>query len=313
MTAFWQEQPAMAQRLESVHQAMVRRVPRQGRFAVVLDELTANRGKMLRPALLILSAGLDHRREEADQLAAAVEFLHLASLVHDDIIDEADVRRGQPSVVARHGRAMALYTGDYLIYLAARCVAGLDPSLMRPDSLDFMGRLLEAEAGQLEERYVMDLDQTDYLRRIEAKTGLLFSLATGLGSALKGLRSEPVKTMQAAGLAFGIAFQLRDDLQDLEDPAGPDLRSGNYTLPVLLALQEDPGLADLLEQARSGQTSYEAVIRRVHATRGPARTRQLIAEHRERGGTILGAQLGEAEWSICQWMSERLYGGGHED
>ncbi len=310
---FWQDQPLVADRLESVHERMSSLLPDSGRFAPVLADLVATRGKMLRPALLILCAGLDHRRAEADALGAALEFLHLASLVHDDIIDEAAQRRGRPSVVSRWGTAMALYTGDYLIYLAARSLVGLDPGSVPRGSLDFMSHLLEAEAEQLEHRFSLVLDQTAYLQRIEAKTGLLFSLATGLGTALATGEADAAKAMERAGLDFGIAFQLRDDLEDLADPTLPDLREGNYTLPVLLALKVDPGIQAHLEKlAAQSLDDPAALLERIRSTDAIPATRRLMRDRAAAALTVFAQYLGSRENDIIQWLTSQLYGGAHE-
>lgn len=303
----------MADRLESVHERMKSLLPASGRFAPVLEDLAGNRGKMLRPALLLLCAGPDHRRDEADALAAALEFLHLASLVHDDIIDEAAQRRGRPSVVSRWGTAMALYTGDYLIYLAARSLIGLDPGSIPAGSLDFMSQLLEAEAEQLEHRFSLQLDESAYLHRIEAKTGLLFSLTTGLGTALATGKADAAKAVERAGLDFGIAFQLRDDLEDLADPALPDLREGNYTLPVLLALEADPGIRELLvELAERSTDDPAALLERIRSTNAIALTRRIIRERAAAVLVVFEQYLGPREQAMLQWLTSKLYGGDHE-
>lgn len=254
---FWQEQIQMNSRLSQVQKVMEQVAPVKGRFARIIKDLLANQGKMLRPALLILAAGFENEEKEPIHLAAALEFLHMASLVHDDIIDHSTERRGVPSVVAEHGTAMAIYTGDYLIYLAARSIASLDRTLFEGQSLDFMASLLEAEAAQLEERFDLGLNSQEYLKRIEAKTGLLFSLAVSLGFGLHNHSKEKVDQVKEAGLQFGVAFQLRDDLLDFDDPGFGDLKEGNLTLPVLLALKEDPSLQVLLDLvAHEGRDSF---------------------------------------------------------
>ena len=246
---FWQEQKLMSAKLWQVQKTMEQVAPKQGRFAKIIDDLLANQGKMLRPALLMLTAGFDYEEKEPTHLAAALEFLHMASLVHDDIIDHSPERRGLPSVVKEHGTAMAIYTGDYLIYLAAASIASLDRKLFQDQSLDFMAALLEAEAAQLEDRFALSLNADEYLQRIESKTGLLFSIAATIGYGLREQTEERMSEVKQAGLQFGIAFQLRDDLLDFDDPAFGDLKEGNLTLPILLALKEDASLQGLLDLA----------------------------------------------------------------
>ena len=244
---FWQEQKQMSAKIWQVQKTMEQVAPNQGRFAKIINDLLANQGKMLRPALLMLMAGFDQEEKESIHLAAALEFLHMASLVHDDIIDRSPERRGIPSVVKEHGTAMAIYTGDYLIYLAAASLASLDRTLFQDQSLDFMAALLEAEAAQLEDRFAVRLNPEEYLQRIESKTGLLFSIAATIGQGLRDQSEQTINEVRKAGLQFGLAFQLRDDLLDFEDPAFGDLKEGNLTLPILFALKEDLSLQDLLD------------------------------------------------------------------
>ena len=246
---FWQEQKQMSAKIWQVQKTMEQVAPNQGRFAKIINDLLANQGKMLRPALLMLMAGFDQEEKESIHLAAALEFLHMASLVHDDIIDRSPERRGIPSVVKEHGTAMAIYTGDYLIYLAAASLASLDRTMFQDQSLDFMAALLEAEAAQLEDRFALSLNPEEYLQRIESKTGLLFSIAATIGYGLRQQTEERMSEVKQAGLQFGLAFQLRDDLLDFDDPAFGDLKEGKLTLPILFALKEDVSLQKLLDLA----------------------------------------------------------------
>lgn len=311
---FWGEQPVMMSHLDNIRKTMDAAVPSEGRFAVISRELLTNPGKLLRPALLILTAGFDQAGGDPYHLGAALEYLHLASLVHDDIIDHARERRGAPSVVGEHGVQMALYTGDYLIFLAARCLAAADRSQLKEDSLDFMGRLLEAEARQLDERFALELDQEDYLQRIEAKTGLLFSLAAGAGHGLSQGFAKDIEAAKQAGLHFGTAFQLRDDLLDLEDPAHGDLTEGNYTLPVLLASRQDPALKELLlkppgQTKGAGARDFEEIKQRISRSDAIHLTRQVLDQYLDRAGRTFDQLMGPQEAAVYRWMENKLFGG----
>lgn len=314
---FWTDQPEITHRLMLVHNVMKEQIPEKGRFSGIILDLVDNPGKLLRPALLILCAGLDEQIGTADHLAAALEFLHLASLVHDDIIDEATERRGRPSVVSAHGLSKALYTGDYLIWLAIKSLSALEPGMIPEKPVDFMSPLLEAEAEQLEGRYSTSLTEAAYLERIEAKTGLLFALAAATGLGLKTKSETELKTIKTAGLNFGIAFQLRDDLLDLEDPDFADLRDGNYTHPVLSALNADPSLAERLTQAAvaSGDKTklYEAIVQSVRHNNGPQKTRQVMLDHLKISEELFAPLLGTRELELFRWMNRSLFGGTHEN
>ena len=314
---FWTQQTEITHRLTMVHNVMKQQIPEKGRFSGIILDLVENPGKMLRPALLILCAGLDEQTDTADHLAAALEYLHLASLVHDDIIDEASERRGRPSVVSAHGLSKALYTGDYLIWLAVKSLSALEPGLMPAKPADFMSPLLEAEAEQLEARYSTTMTQEAYLARIEAKTGLLFALAATAGFGLKTKSETQLQTVKAAGLNFGIAFQLRDDLLDFEDPDFADLKEGNYTHPVLAALKSDPTLAELLAQAATATGDktklYETVVGAVRQNQGPQKTRQVMLDYVKISEQLFANLLGARELELLHWMNKKLFGVDYEN
>ncbi|MFB0958243.1 MAG: polyprenyl synthetase family protein [Clostridiaceae bacterium] len=313
---FWQDQLKLNERLNQIQEIMQAEVPRTGRFSAVLTPLTAQSGKMLRPALLVLSAGFSTSPWEVNHLAAALEFLHLASLIHDDIIDHGRERRGQPTVVRQHGTAMALYAGDYLIFLAARCLYGLEADRLPRLPMDFMGPLLEAEAEQLESRFSMEQTPAGYLARIEAKTGLLFSLASSAGFAVRQESPHDIEPMKRAGLDFGIAFQLRDDLADLSDSAYSDLREGNFTLPVIFALEEDPALKVELADLGPGipdEAAFDRIVRRIEGTGAIRRTQAVIRDHLNRSAAVFRSHLGAEEWRHYEWMNQQLFGGYYED
>lgn len=308
---FWLEQGRIYERLKGVRQVMLAAIPETGRLPAIARAQVENEGKMLRPALLLLAAGLSTRPGEALRLAAALEYFHVASLVHDDIVDQAKERRGAPAVAEQHGISLALYTGDYLIWLAVKCLSGVDKALVPDRLMEFMSPLLEAEAEQLETRYSLTISEDAYLRRIAAKTGLLFSYGAVAGYGLKSRDREALEQVKQAGLDLGVAFQLRDDLKDLADPGHPDLKEGNYTLPVLLAMQVDPMIGTLLEEARRTKAAklYQAIVARTLAAGGKARTEEAIQNHAEAAAGVFRKFLGAEEWPIYQWMTGKLYGG----
>ena len=313
---FWLEQGKIYERLKQVRHVMLEAIPEAGRLPAIAHTQVKNEGKMLRPALLLLTAGLRTRPREAELLGAALEYFHIASLVHDDIVDQAKLRRGEPAVAEQHGISLALYTGDYLIWLAVKCLAKVDPGMVPDKLMDFMSPLLEAEAEQLETRFSTDISEEGYLRRIQAKTGLLFGYGAGAGFSLRSRDQRALQKMKQAGLDLGVAFQLRDDLQDLADPEHPDLKEGNYTYPVLMAMQEDRTIRTLLEEARPSETRpagdpslYQEVVQRTLAAGGAACTEEAITAHADSAARAFITTLGSEEWQIYQWMTGKLYGG----
>ena len=229
-------------------------------------------GKRLRPMLVFLAAGEDGPADDEGlvRAAASVELVHAATLVHDDVLDAASLRRGRPTVVAEAGRGMATAVGDLLFSRAFALLAANG----RVDEVRALSQASSAlAAGELlqrEDAWRADVPVERYLRRCELKTARLFEAACVLG-ALEG--SGSAEALGAFGRRIGLAFQLLDDVLDVTGPAerigkhrGTDLLDGTVTLPLILARQRDPELAarDLREVRTPEQA--EEVCDRIAAT-----------------------------------------------
>jgi geranylgeranyl pyrophosphate synthase len=213
-------------------------------------------GKRLRPTLVYLSAPVAARATPAVAIAAAaVELVHMATLVHDDVLDEAPLRRGHPTAWSTHGEAIAVATGDYLF---ARAFAEL-AALADPVSIRILSNTAcELALGELlQARQARDpgVAAEDVLERCRLKTGRLFAAACALGGRLGGLSPEGCAALERFGESLGLAFQLADDVLDCAgDPKrtgkalGTDLRDGTTSLPLLMAAQSDPLLAAALRE-----------------------------------------------------------------
>ncbi|MBS6951624.1 MAG: polyprenyl synthetase family protein [Enterocloster asparagiformis] len=223
----------------------------------VLEEATATRGKMLRPRLLLLAAAFgpefESRKERLCKLAAMVELTHMASLIHDDIVDDAPSRRGKPSLQHRYGKNAAVYAGDYLMSRISYHVATED--MNRPGAV--MARTVEemcaGEIGQSRCRYREDMTLSDYMRNIHGKTAALFMAACRIGAEESGCGAEVIRRLEEFAECLGIMFQLKDDLMDFTSDARTmgkeahkDFREGIYTMPVLWVLQYPQGKEQLL-------------------------------------------------------------------
>ncbi len=244
-------------------------------------------GKRLRPLLVCLAAGAPP--PESDGLvraAVAVELVHGATLVHDDVLDGSALRRGRPTVVATAGRAAATATGDLLFSRAFAELAGGGS----PDAVQVLARasreLAMGELTQREDAYRLDVSVDRYLSRCRLKTAVLFRAACELGALEAGGEPEAVG---AFGERIGLAFQILDDVLDVSGPPertgkprGADLLDGTVTLPLILARSRDPSLAAL--DLRAVQTADDAagVCDRIEATGvlGDARcqAQDLVAE-----------------------------------
>ncbi|MEO7269983.1 MAG: polyprenyl synthetase family protein [Knoellia sp.] len=220
-------------------------------------------GKRFRPMLTILAAELgDGVNDSVVTAAAAVELTHLASLYHDDVMDEAELRRGTPTANTAYGNSTAILIGDLLFGHASALVAELGPVAVRIQAETFI-RLC---TGQIrDERQAPDGEDSGayYLRVLEDKTGVLIATAARYGAMFAGCGDDVVETMRVYGERLGMAFQLADDLIDIESSAeelgklpGMDLREGKRTLAVLHALAstspEDARLQELLVSDLSG-------------------------------------------------------------
>jgi geranylgeranyl pyrophosphate synthase len=226
-------------------------------------------GKRLRPLLVFLAAG-DDEGEGLVRAATAVELVHSATLVHDDVLDAAALRRGLPTVVAAAGRDAATATGDLLFAQAFAELAGngrIDEVRVLSDA---SGALAEGELRQRADAWNAAVPVERYLHRCELKTARLFEAACRLG-ALES-RGDP-DALGAFGRRIGLAFQLLDDVLDVSGPAsrtgkhrGTDLLDGTVTLPFILARERDAALAALDPRAIAGSAEAEAVCDRIEAT-----------------------------------------------
>src|SRR4051812_21438228 len=224
-------------------------------------------GKRLRPMLVFLAAGEDAPDDDAGlvRAAAAVELVHSATLVHDDVLDGSPLRRGRPTVVAAAGRAMAVAVGDLLFSRAfAELVANGRTDEIRVLS-EASSALAEGELLQREDAWRPDVSVERYLRRCELKTARLFQAACELGALEAG---GPAQALGGFGRRIGLAFQLLDDVLDVSGPPertgkprGADLLDGTVTLPFILARERDPGLPDPRDI-----TDPDAVCDRIAAT-----------------------------------------------
>jgi geranylgeranyl pyrophosphate synthase len=229
-------------------------------------------GKRLRPLLVFLTVG-DGAGQAADgvvRAAVAVELIHSATLVHDDVLDGAALRRGRPTVVAAAGRQIATATGDLLFSRAfAELAANARADEIRVLS-DASSALAEGELLQREDAWNLEVPRDRYLRRCDLKTARLFQAACELG-ALEG--GGDAAGIGAFGRRIGLAFQLLDDVLDVSGPAertgkhrGTDLLDGTVTLPLILARERDPQLARLDLRAVRTPAEAEAICDAIAAT-----------------------------------------------
>ncbi len=246
-------------------------------------ETIAAGGKRLRPLLVFLAAGVPPPETEGLLRAAvAVELVHSATLVHDDVLDGSPLRRGRPTVVAAAGRRLATATGDLLF---SRAFAELVKSRSVASVRVLSRASSELAAGELMQRADAwtAVDVQRYLERCRLKTAVLFRAACELG-AIEG--GGPLPALATFGERIGVAFQLLDDVLDVSGPAqrtgkprGADLLDGTVTLPLILARQSDPELAELDLRRLRTPVDAEAVCERITATGALLVARARALEH----------------------------------
>ncbi|HTL14424.1 MAG TPA: polyprenyl synthetase family protein [Thermomonas sp.] len=201
-------------------------------------------GKRLRPMLLLLAAGaLGHRGADAHQLAAVVEFIHTSTLLHDDVVDESDLRRGRKTANAVWGNAASVLVGDFLYSRSFQLMVELGRMDVQQILADTTNTIAEGEVLQLLHVRNPDTDEAAYLRVIERKTAILFAAATRLGALLAGADAAAQQALHDYGLHLGYAFQIADDVLDYASDAttmgknlGDDLAEGKMTLPLIHAM-----------------------------------------------------------------------------
>ncbi len=212
-------------------------------LSAALYHLTRKLGKMMRPTLVLLCAREGGRvTEEAMHAAAGLEMLHTASLVHDDVVDESDMRRGQRSVNALFDNKAAVLVGDFITSKALSEIA-LTHSLEAVERTAWLGQTLaDGELLQLSNTQRSTFSEASYYEVISKKTAALFSTCARLGARLGGAADERVQCLERFGHLVGLCFQMRDDIFDFDEslnvgkPKGNDLQEGKLTLPVLHVL-----------------------------------------------------------------------------
>ncbi len=282
-----------------------------------LDPILAG-GKRLRPLLVLAATPVGHvPGADTVRAAAAVELLHTASLVHDDILDAAGQRRGRPTVVATHGASTATHAGDLLTSLSLTSLTDIrhDPDVAASDDLEELvtqavrllahttRSLVSGEAVQAEQERRPDTGIDAYATRCSMKTGVLFGCSMAFGALFGRAPATDVDLLFEVGTGLGVAFQISDDVLDCVGDAartgkqpGTDVRSGTMTLPLLLCAQSDPEVAAELASPRP---DVDLVLERVAAS-GAADAAL------EQAGTLLDETIAKLDDLELEYDFDRL-------
>lgn len=245
----------------------------------IAEYIIAGGGKRLRPALLLLSAGaLQYSGKHHHELAAVVEFIHTATLLHDDVVDESALRRGRDTANAQFGNAASVLVGDFLYSRAFQMMVGVGSMRVMQVLADATNVIAEGEVLQLMNCHNPDLAVEDYLQVVRYKTAKLFEASARLGAILGAAKPAMEEGFAAYGMHLGTAFQIADDVLDysgqegeLGKSLGDDLAEGKPTLPLIHVMKAgNPEQAEVVRSAleQGGREAFPEVIRAVKETGG---------------------------------------------
>jgi octaprenyl-diphosphate synthase len=250
------------------------------------------RGKHLRPTCVALASRFgDGFTPAARSLAVAVELVHTATLLHDDVVDLAERRRGQPTACTVYGNAASIFAGDWLLVAALRKVASTGIDGLLDKMLAVIDEMILAESLQLERRGRIHADPHEYFRIVEGKTASLFRWAMAAGARASGHGPELEHALDRYGLHLGVAFQAIDDELDFRTTgtgkdAFADLREGKMTYPLVVAIEREPSLCARIEAVLAADEpnarDVDAIAIAVRETGALAATRKLAEEHANR-------------------------------
>jgi len=249
MSKFWIEHPDIFNELNNVSKLIKYNTQEtEKHFNESIGSMVDAGGKMLRPAFLLIAGKFGNYDEEKMQnLGAVIEMIHIASLVHDDIIDESQLRRGVESVQSKYGKEYAVYIGDYLFCQSFMMLAEYN---YKPENLKniskAMSRICLGEINQYNLRYNTDVNLKNYIKVVAGKTAALFAMSFYMGAMESQCDEKLSKNLARIGYNLGMAFQIKDDLLDYTSNSGDvgkdtqrDLVKGYYTLPLIFAMQKD--------------------------------------------------------------------------
>ncbi|MDX1979412.1 MAG: polyprenyl synthetase family protein [Bryobacteraceae bacterium] len=282
------------------HELSVESVAGVESVSAIAAYLHESGGKRLRPILLLLAGRMaGPATPMVIRMGAIVELIHAATLIHDDVIDMAETRRGRPSSNVIWGNHTAVLAGDWL-YMQAFQIALRERNFHVLDMLiNLTQMMVEGELLQLERLGKIEVSEADYMQLVDRKTACLFSVCAKLGSHVSGADETRENMLGEFAWNLGIAFQLVDDVLDftsrekvLGKPVGGDLREGKVTLPLIYALQsasaeERAQVAQVLADRNYERVSFERILEIIRRHRGVERVRERAQQFTERARTII--------------------------
>ncbi len=291
----WEQFPDLYNNLLEVEHCIKKNiVSRNELLTQAAMETVCAGGKRLRPAFVILAASLGKfDKKKVIPVASAVEVLHTATLIHDDVLDDSFFRRGKETIYKKYGTDMSIYCGDYLYTRAVTMLSNTLSNKKLGIAAKAINTICEGEVDQFRDKYKLTLSVPNYLKRISRKTAILFAASCALGSACSKCDEELSKTLTRIGFYYGMIFQLVDDAKDYlcDDkecgkPIKNDLSKGIITLPAIYACKNNQYVAELLKQlSESEGISHEdlgILVKGILDSGGIDYTKELIKKYHDR-------------------------------
>jgi len=281
----------------------------------IANHIVGGGGKRLRPMLHLLAAGAaGYAGEQHIKLAAIIEFIHTSTLLHDDVVDESDLRRGRKTANALWGNAASVLVGDFLYSRSFQLMVELDDMHIMRILADTTNTIAAGEVLQLLNIGNADVTEAAYLSVIERKTAVLFAAATELGGVLGGLPEAQVAALRRYGMELGYAFQIADDLLDYVSDAGTlgknigeDLVAGKPTLPLIYAMEStDAAHAERIRHAvqHGGSEALAPIIATIRDSNALERTRTCAERHAQAAHDALAALPPSAQRSALAQLAD---------
>lgn len=307
MHAIWSQYPEIQEEISAIIEAMDRNAKCKDKVIEnSIKEMIHSSGKMLRPGFTIIASKFgDYVPERSRALAVVIEMFHMATLVHDDVIDDATLRRGRETVQSKYGKEYAVYIGDYLFCICFKVLA--ETASLHSIQMDSraMSKICLGEVEQLNSRFNKEVSVKNYLKRIAGKTAELFSLSLYIGAAESGCDKRLSRLFWNIGHNIGMAFQIIDDILDysaeevdLGKNSGNDIKDGVYTLPLIYVLEEKPkDLLDILDKPFYEQEDIAKIIELTRTYGGLERARNLAKKYTDKAHKLIN-RLPDNEYKV---------------
>ncbi|UEX89147.1 polyprenyl synthetase family protein [Staphylococcus ratti] len=262
------------------------------------EHLLSSGGKRVRPLFVILSSYLSGQTptDATYRVAAALELIHMATLVHDDVIDFSEKRRGETTIEKEWNQSTAILTGNFLLARALEHLSTIENYQIHQTLSTAIVEVCRGELFQFQDQFRANQSITNYLRRIKRKTALLIQLATEVGAMSANANEKTIKTMRTIGYNIGMSFQIIDDILDftstekkLGKPVGSDLRNGHMTLPTLLEMKKDPAFKQRIAQLHpeASHKAFESCVQHVRNSDSIALSKQISERYLQKAKDLL--------------------------